>query len=100
MRLWGEQSLHVTAIPTHIPQASCRTWGLFHAVLMRQTLCFYQDRKDSLKVWCCGLCEGESPPLRELRAARLTAASALPCAAELRGGPSPEPLRSHLHAGH
>uniref|UniRef100_A0A8V0ZA39 PH domain-containing protein n=1 Tax=Gallus gallus TaxID=9031 RepID=A0A8V0ZA39_CHICK len=30
-------------------KASCRTWGLFHAVLMRQTLCFYQDRKDSLK---------------------------------------------------
>ncbi|PKU47149.1 calpain-11 isoform d [Limosa lapponica baueri] len=30
-------------------KASCRAWGLFHAVLMRQTLCFYQDRKDSLK---------------------------------------------------
>ncbi|XP_031449755.1 uncharacterized protein LOC116229399 isoform X3 [Phasianus colchicus] len=30
-------------------KASCRTWGLFHAVLMRQTLCFYQDRRDSLK---------------------------------------------------
>nr|XP_054485595.1 uncharacterized protein LOC129118292 [Agelaius phoeniceus] len=29
--------------------ASCRAWGLFHAVLMRQTLCFYQDRRDSLK---------------------------------------------------
>ncbi|NXW04337.1 SPTB2 protein, partial [Fregetta grallaria] len=30
-------------------KASCRTWGLFHAVLMRQTLCFYQDRRDSIK---------------------------------------------------
>ncbi|NWI90047.1 SPTB2 protein, partial [Pitta sordida] len=30
-------------------KASCRAWGLFHAVLMRQTLCFYQDRKDSVK---------------------------------------------------
>lgn len=33
-----------------VPQASCRAWGLFHTVLMRQTLCFYQDRRDSLKV--------------------------------------------------
>ncbi|NXX16013.1 SPTB2 protein, partial [Podargus strigoides] len=30
-------------------KANCRAWGLFHAVLMRQTLCFYQDRRDSLK---------------------------------------------------
>ncbi|NXH12483.1 SPTB2 protein, partial [Bucco capensis] len=30
-------------------KASCRAWGIFHAVLMRQTLCFYQDRRDSLK---------------------------------------------------
>ncbi|NWU04556.1 SPTB2 protein, partial [Urocynchramus pylzowi] len=30
-------------------KASCRAWGLFHTVLMRQTLCFYQDRRDSLK---------------------------------------------------
>ncbi|XP_061326936.1 uncharacterized protein LOC133278342 [Pezoporus flaviventris] len=30
-------------------KASCRAWSLFHAVLMRQTLCFYQDRRDSLK---------------------------------------------------
>lgn len=37
--------------PACVPQASCRAWGLFHAVLMRQTLCFYQDRRDSLKVW-------------------------------------------------
>ncbi|NWS54997.1 SPTB2 protein, partial [Chunga burmeisteri] len=30
-------------------KANCRAWGFFHAVLMRQTLCFYQDRRDSLK---------------------------------------------------
>ncbi|XP_025978810.2 uncharacterized protein LOC112997153 isoform X3 [Dromaius novaehollandiae] len=30
-------------------KATCRTWSLFHTVLMRQTLCFYQDRRDSLK---------------------------------------------------
>ncbi|XP_015477757.1 spectrin beta chain, non-erythrocytic 2-like isoform X17 [Parus major] len=30
-------------------KASCRAWGLFHAMLMRQTLCFYEDRRDSLK---------------------------------------------------
>ncbi|CAM9873279.1 unnamed protein product [Bubo scandiacus] len=30
-------------------KANCRTWSLFHTVLMRQTLCFYQDRRDSLK---------------------------------------------------
>ncbi|NXE48593.1 SPTB2 protein, partial [Casuarius casuarius] len=30
-------------------KVTCRTWSLFHAVLMRQTLCFYQDRRDSLK---------------------------------------------------
>ncbi|NXA32649.1 SPTB2 protein, partial [Eudromia elegans] len=30
-------------------KATCRAWSLFHAVLMRQTLCFYQDRRDSLK---------------------------------------------------
>lgn len=39
--------------PACVPQANCRAWGLFHAVLMRQTLCFYQDRRDSLKV-CWG----------------------------------------------
>ncbi|XP_043367517.1 spectrin beta chain, non-erythrocytic 5-like isoform X6 [Dermochelys coriacea] len=63
----GEESLHRT--PTnkmefqmmegtlerkHVLQtggrkATCRTWNLFHAVLMRQTLCFYQDKKDTLK---------------------------------------------------
>ncbi|XP_019338562.1 uncharacterized protein LOC102559868 isoform X9 [Alligator mississippiensis] len=30
-------------------KANYRTWSLFHTVLMRQTLCFYQDRKDTLK---------------------------------------------------
>ncbi|XP_062427976.1 uncharacterized protein LOC134138403 isoform X2 [Rhea pennata] len=30
-------------------KATCRAWSLFHAVLMRQTLCFYQDRRDNLK---------------------------------------------------
>ncbi|XP_030303194.1 uncharacterized protein LOC115598044 isoform X2 [Calypte anna] len=30
-------------------KANSRAWSLFHAVLMRQTLCFYQDRRDSLK---------------------------------------------------
>ncbi|NXL07483.1 SPTB2 protein, partial [Mesembrinibis cayennensis] len=30
-------------------KAGCRAWGLFHTVLMRQTLCFYQDRRDSIK---------------------------------------------------
>lgn len=37
--------------PACVLQANCRAWGLFHAVLMRQTLCFYQDRRDSSKVW-------------------------------------------------
>ncbi|XP_069092462.1 uncharacterized protein [Pleurodeles waltl] len=30
-------------------KATCRTWMKCHAVLVRQTLCFYQDRKDPLK---------------------------------------------------
>ncbi|KAJ7340936.1 hypothetical protein JRQ81_004223 [Phrynocephalus forsythii] len=30
-------------------KANCRSWNTFHTVLMRQTLCFYQDKKDSLK---------------------------------------------------
>ncbi|XP_030628129.1 uncharacterized protein mymx [Chanos chanos] len=29
-------------------KAPCRTWNSYHAVLYRQTLCFYQDRKDTL----------------------------------------------------
>ncbi|XP_077198485.1 uncharacterized protein LOC143839818 isoform X2 [Paroedura picta] len=30
-------------------KANCRSWSTFHTVLMRQTLCFYQDKKDTLK---------------------------------------------------
>ncbi|XP_054840217.1 uncharacterized protein LOC129332900 [Eublepharis macularius] len=30
-------------------KANCRSWNTFHTVLMRQTLCFYQDKKDTLK---------------------------------------------------
>ncbi|XP_078503438.1 uncharacterized protein LOC144762155 [Lissotriton helveticus] len=30
-------------------KATCRAWTKCHAVLVRQTLCFYQDRKDPLK---------------------------------------------------
>ncbi|XP_043399410.1 spectrin beta chain, non-erythrocytic 5 isoform X6 [Chelonia mydas] len=63
----GEESLHRTppskmefqmmegtlerkhVLQTGGRKATCRTWNLFHAVLMRQTLCFYQDRKDTLK---------------------------------------------------
>ncbi|XP_075454935.1 spectrin beta chain, non-erythrocytic 5-like isoform X4 [Ascaphus truei] len=30
-------------------KASCRTWTLYHAVLVRRTLCFYHDRKHTAK---------------------------------------------------
>uniref|UniRef100_A0A9J8CXV8 PH domain-containing protein n=1 Tax=Cyprinus carpio carpio TaxID=630221 RepID=A0A9J8CXV8_CYPCA len=30
-------------------KASCRAWNSYHAVLYKQTICFYQDRKDTLK---------------------------------------------------
>ncbi|NXS61186.1 SPTB2 protein, partial [Brachypteracias leptosomus] len=48
------QMMEATLERKHVLQtggrkANCRAWGLFHAVLMRQTLCFYQDRRDSLK---------------------------------------------------
>ncbi|KAG9344321.1 hypothetical protein JZ751_010990 [Albula glossodonta] len=36
-------------------KAPCRTWSTSHAVLLRQTLCFYQDRKDTLKSSVSGL---------------------------------------------
>ncbi|XP_067091847.1 uncharacterized protein [Osmerus mordax] len=36
-------------------RASSRAWGSLHAVLHRQTLCFYQDRKDLLRSCVCGL---------------------------------------------
>ncbi|XP_076830237.1 uncharacterized protein mymx isoform X2 [Brachyhypopomus gauderio] len=29
-------------------RAPCRVWSSYHAVLYRQTLCFYQDRKDTM----------------------------------------------------
>jgi len=31
-------------------QAASRGWNTYHAVLYRHTLCFYQDRKDTLRV--------------------------------------------------
>lgn len=31
-------------------QAPSRGWNSYHAVLYRHTLCFYQDRKDTLRV--------------------------------------------------
>lgn len=31
-------------------QAASRGWNSYHAVLHRHTLCFYQDRKDTLRV--------------------------------------------------
>nr|XP_014351383.1 PREDICTED: uncharacterized protein LOC106705856 [Latimeria chalumnae] len=48
------QSMEGTLERKHILQlggkkACNRTWSAYHAVLFRQTLCFYQDRKDSLK---------------------------------------------------
>ncbi|XP_048059882.1 spectrin beta chain, non-erythrocytic 1 isoform X4 [Megalobrama amblycephala] len=30
-------------------KAPCRAWNSYHAVLYKQTICFYQDRKDTLK---------------------------------------------------
>ncbi|XP_077073612.1 uncharacterized protein mymx isoform X2 [Siphateles boraxobius] len=30
-------------------KAPCRAWNSYHAVLYKQTICFYQDRKDALK---------------------------------------------------
>ncbi|XP_026133613.1 uncharacterized protein mymx isoform X2 [Carassius auratus] len=30
-------------------KAPCRAWDSYHAVLYKQTICFYQDRKDTLK---------------------------------------------------
>lgn len=37
-------------------QAASRGWSSYHAVLHRHTLCFYQDRKDTLRV-------SDAPPL-------------------------------------
>uniref|UniRef100_W5NFV8 PH domain-containing protein n=1 Tax=Lepisosteus oculatus TaxID=7918 RepID=W5NFV8_LEPOC len=36
-------------------KAACRAWNTYHAVLFKQTLCFYQDRKDTLKSTVAGL---------------------------------------------
>ncbi|XP_047459002.1 uncharacterized protein LOC125018769 isoform X3 [Mugil cephalus] len=36
-------------------KAASRGWNSYHAVLYRQTLCFYQDRKDTLRSSACGL---------------------------------------------
>lgn len=39
-------------------QAASRGWSSYHAVLHRHTLCFYQDRKDTLRV-------SDAPPAAE-----------------------------------
>lgn len=36
-------------------KAASRGWSSYHAVLYRHTLCFYQDRKDTLRSSACGL---------------------------------------------
>ncbi|XP_034148182.1 uncharacterized protein LOC106023986 isoform X3 [Esox lucius] len=36
-------------------KAGSRAWSAHHAVLYKQTLCFYQDRKDTLRSSVCGL---------------------------------------------
>ncbi|XP_039995004.1 uncharacterized protein LOC120796340 isoform X3 [Xiphias gladius] len=36
-------------------KAASRGWNSYHAVLCRHTLCFYQDRKDTLRSSACGL---------------------------------------------
>ncbi|XP_058879838.1 uncharacterized protein LOC117403325 isoform X2 [Acipenser ruthenus] len=36
-------------------KASCRTWNTYYAVLFKQSLCFYQDRKDTLKSSVAGI---------------------------------------------
>ncbi|XP_063730932.1 uncharacterized protein LOC134858766 isoform X5 [Eleginops maclovinus] len=36
-------------------RAASRGWNSYHAVLYRHTLCFYQDRKDTLRSSVCGL---------------------------------------------
>uniref|UniRef100_UPI003AABB54A uncharacterized protein n=1 Tax=Centroberyx gerrardi TaxID=166262 RepID=UPI003AABB54A len=36
-------------------KAASRAWNSYHAVLYRHTLCFYQDRKDTLRSSVCGL---------------------------------------------
>ncbi|XP_070772541.1 uncharacterized protein [Enoplosus armatus] len=36
-------------------KAASRGWNSYHAVLYRHTLCFYQDRKETLRSSACGL---------------------------------------------
>ncbi|XP_034408319.1 uncharacterized protein LOC117744242 isoform X3 [Cyclopterus lumpus] len=36
-------------------KAASRGWNSYHTVLYRHTLCFYQDRKDTLRSSACGL---------------------------------------------
>ncbi|XP_016526690.1 uncharacterized protein mymx isoform X5 [Poecilia formosa] len=36
-------------------KAASRGWNSYHAVLYRHTLCFFQDRKDTLRSSACGL---------------------------------------------
>ncbi|XP_035981767.1 spectrin beta chain, non-erythrocytic 1 isoform X7 [Fundulus heteroclitus] len=36
-------------------KAASRGWSSYHAVLYRHTLCFFQDRKDTLRSSACGL---------------------------------------------
>ncbi|XP_015235074.1 PREDICTED: uncharacterized protein LOC107087815 isoform X3 [Cyprinodon variegatus] len=36
-------------------KAASRGWNSYHAVLYRQTLCFFQDRKETLRSSACGL---------------------------------------------
>ncbi|KAM9847498.1 uncharacterized protein mymx [Aulostomus maculatus] len=36
-------------------KAASRGWNSYHAVLYRHTLCFYQERKDTLRSSACGL---------------------------------------------
>ncbi|XP_067381669.1 spectrin beta chain, non-erythrocytic 1 isoform X5 [Channa argus] len=36
-------------------KASSRGWGSYYAILHRHTLCFYHDRKDTLRSSACGL---------------------------------------------
>nr|XP_046257832.1 uncharacterized protein LOC124065941 isoform X2 [Scatophagus argus] len=36
-------------------KAASRGWSSYHAILYRHTLCFYQDRKDTLRSSACGM---------------------------------------------
>ncbi|XP_039594246.1 spectrin beta chain, non-erythrocytic 1 isoform X5 [Polypterus senegalus] len=54
------QSMEGTLERKHMLQfggkkAASRTWNTYHAVLFKQTLCFYQDRKDTLRSCIAGM---------------------------------------------